>query len=46
MVIKGGALGRSPNCPLPKKLSSISAGDKLAPAKGMGMGIEFICLTP
>ncbi len=46
MVIRGGALGRSPNCPLPKKLSGISAGDKLASAKGTGMGIEFICLTP
>ena len=46
MVIRGGALGRSPNWPLPKKLSGIPAGDKLASAKGTGMGIEFICLTP
>jgi len=46
MVIRGGALGRSPNCPLPKNLSGISKGDKLASAKGMGMGIEVICLTP
>ncbi|KAA6418485.1 MAG: hypothetical protein FRX49_11541 [Trebouxia sp. A1-2] len=44
--LMAGARGRSPNWPLPKKLSGISEGDKLASAKGTGMGIEFICLTP
>lgn len=48
MVINGGASGRSPSDPLPRKVigASVHMEAPVACAKGMGIGMDLMGLTP